>query len=78
MKRSFHRPLGPLLSCLTLHNVCCLLKPELRLFYLDDGSLGGALIRDVEVVKSSGGVARGGRGAIAPPAALKTGAPKYS
>ena len=26
----------------------------------------------------SGGVARGGREAIAPPAALKTGAPKYS
>ena len=28
--------------------------------------------------RGSGGVARGGRGAIAPPAALKTGAPKYS
>ena len=38
-------PLGPLLSCLTLHYVymCCLLKSELCLFYLDDGSLGGFL-----------------------------------
>ena len=32
----------------------------------------------VPIDVSSGGVARGGRGAIAPPAALKTGAPKYS
>ena len=47
-------PLGPLLFCLTLHDICCLLKSELCLFYLDDGSLGGVstdIIHDVEVIK---------------------------
>ena len=47
-------PLGPLLFCLTLHDMCCLLKSELCLFYLDDGSLGGFstdIIHDVEVIK---------------------------
>ena len=34
-------PLGPLLFCLTIHQICSRLKSELCLFYLDDGTLGG-------------------------------------
>ena len=36
-------PLGPLLFCLTIQHVCSLLKSELCIFYLDDGTLGGVL-----------------------------------
>ena len=34
-------PLGPLLFCLTIHQLCSRMKSELSLFYLDDGTLGG-------------------------------------
>eukprot|EP00731_Ephydatia_muelleri_P031989 Em0023g496a len=47
-------PLGPLLFCLSLHSVCCLLRSELRVFYLDDGTLGGSLediAHDLELIK---------------------------
>ena len=47
-------PFGPLLFYLSLHSVCCLLRSELRVFYLDDGTLGGSLediTHDLEVIK---------------------------
>ena len=34
-------PLGPLLFCLTIHEMCRKLKSELSIFYRDDGTLGG-------------------------------------
>ena len=36
-------PLGPLLFCLTIHNMVQLMQSELNLFYLDDDALGGTL-----------------------------------
>ena len=35
-------PLGPLLFCLTIHPILENLKSELTVFYLDDGTIGGA------------------------------------
>ena len=52
-------PLGPLLFCLTIHHVYSLLKSELCIFYLDDGTLGGALsdvLHDFEVIKKEAGI----------------------
>ena len=46
-------PLGPLLFCLTIHNMCSQLKYELRMFYLDDGTLGGTLtdvLQDLQLI----------------------------
>ena len=40
-------PLGPLLSCLTIHELVTSLKSELNVFFLDDGTLGGP-IEDVQ------------------------------
>ena len=34
-------PLGPLLFCLVIHPLVLQLKSEFRIFYLDDGTLGG-------------------------------------
>ena len=34
-------PLGPLLFCLVIHPLVLQLKSELKIFYLDDGTLGG-------------------------------------
>ena len=36
-------PLGPLLFCLTIHELGSQLESELCLFYLDDGTLGGSV-----------------------------------
>ena len=36
-------PLGPLLFCLTIHNMVEQLRSQLNVFYLDDGNLGGSL-----------------------------------
>ena len=36
-------PLGPLLFSLTIHQLILSLKSDLRLFYLDDGTIGGSL-----------------------------------
>ena len=36
-------PLGPLLFCLTIHPMVLKLRSELRVFYLDDGTIGGNL-----------------------------------
>ena len=50
-------PLGPLLFCLTIHQLCSQLQSELNLFYLDDGTLGGSeevLRHDLEVVEREG------------------------
>ena len=50
-------PLGPLLFCLTIHELCSHLQSELCLFYLDDGTLGGSvrdLEHDLEVVERLG------------------------
>ena len=50
-------PLGPLLFCLTIHELVSQLKSELRMFYLDDGTLGDSmedLKHDVEVVVGGG------------------------
>ena len=52
-------PLGPLLFCLTIHHVSLLVKSELCIFYLDDGTLGGILsdvFQDIEVMKKEAGV----------------------
>jgi hypothetical protein len=35
-------PLGPLLFCLTIHQIVESLKSEFKVFYLDDGTLGGS------------------------------------
>ena len=35
-------PLGPLLFCLTLHPLPFQLQSELKIFYLDDGTVGGS------------------------------------
>ena len=50
-------PLGPLLFCLTLHQLCGHLKSELRIFYLDDGTLGGKVedvVRDLDLIVHKG------------------------
>ena len=51
-------PLGPLLFCLTTHNMVQQLRSELNLFYLDDGTLGGSLdevLVDFQKVEQSAG-----------------------
>ena len=48
-------PLGPLLFCLTIHSLILEMKSELKIFYLDDGSLGGSLsevLADLKKVES--------------------------
>ena len=52
-------PLGPLLFCLTIQHVCSLLKSELCIYDLDDGTLGGVLsdvLHDIEVIKKEAGI----------------------
>ena len=47
-------PLGPLLFCLSIHDLCSQLKSEFDVWYLDDSSVGGTLnnIRhDLEIVQ---------------------------
>ena len=36
-------PLGPLLFCLGIHDLISSLQSQFRVFYLDDGTLGGTL-----------------------------------
>ena len=36
-------PLGPLLFCLSIHDLMLELKSEFRAFYLDDGIPGGSV-----------------------------------
>ena len=50
-------PLGPLLFCLSIHNLVERLKSEFHLFYLDDGILGGdvpSLKEDIELLTWEG------------------------
>ena len=50
-------PLGPLLFCLTIHQLCSRMKSELSLFYLDDGTLGGKVedvLHDLDLVEREG------------------------
>ena len=50
-------PLGPLLFCLGIHQMCTQLEAEISLFYLDDGTLGGKvddLMHDLNVVEREG------------------------
>ena len=50
-------PLWPLLFCLTIHPLVSLLKSELSIWYLDDGTIGGTaeVVRhDLEVVNREG------------------------
>lgn len=50
-------PLGPLLFCLSIHQLCSHMKSELCLFYLDDGTLGGCkedVLHDLAVVEQEG------------------------
>ena len=52
-------PLGPLLFCLTIHPLVSQLKSELCVWYLDDGTIGGAaedVKRDLEVIVCKGAV----------------------
>ena len=47
-------PLGPLLFCLTIHPILDNLKSELTVFYLDDGTIGGAesdLLHDFQSIE---------------------------
>ena len=47
-------PLGPLLFCLTIHPLITPLKSEFRVFYLDDGTIGGAeeeVLRDLQYIE---------------------------
>ena len=51
-------PLGPLLFCLTIHDMLMQLRGEFGVFYLDDGTLGGSLeevLRDVRMVERVAG-----------------------
>ena len=44
-------PLGPLLFCLTIHPLVSQLRSEFKVFYLDDGTLGGSVecvLRDLQ------------------------------
>ena len=36
-------PIGPLLFCLSIYNIVSSLKSEYKVFYLDDGTIGGTL-----------------------------------
>ena len=47
-------PLGPLLFCLTIHELTIQLESDLCMFYLDDGTLGGSpdeVLRDLRLVE---------------------------
>ena len=51
-------PLGPLLFCLTIHNLTTQLVSDFKIFYLDDGTLGGAcddVLRDLSMVEDVAG-----------------------
>ena len=51
-------PLGPLMFCLTIHDMLMQLRAEFGVFYLDDGTLGGSLeevLRDVRMVERVAG-----------------------
>ena len=51
-------PLGPLLFCLAIHPLILQLKAEFRVFYLDDGSLGGAeedVLHDLQLIDCEAG-----------------------
>ena len=51
-------PLGPLLFCLTIHDMLQQVNCEFGVFYLDDGRLGGSLedvMRDVRMVEQVAG-----------------------
>ena len=48
-------PLGPLLFCLTLHPLLSQLQSELKIFYLDDGTVGGStesVLHDLHFLES--------------------------
>jgi len=50
-------PLGPLLFYLTIHPMVLQLQSEFRMFYLDDGTLGGSLpdvLHDLQMVDRLG------------------------
>ena len=47
--------LGPLRFCLVIHSLTLKLRSELKVFYLDDGSLGGTeedVINDTELIEN--------------------------
>ena len=51
-------PIGPLLFCLTIHNMVQQLCNELNVFFLDDGTLGGSLeevLLDLDKVQRAAG-----------------------
>ena len=51
-------PLGSLLFCLTIHPLILQLKPKFRVFYLDDGSLGGTgedILHDLQLIDNEAG-----------------------
>ena len=48
-------PLGPLLFCLSIHDMITQLAADFKVFYLDDGSLGGScedVLNDLETVEA--------------------------
>ena len=50
-------PLGPLLFCLVIHPLVKKLKSELRIFYLDDGLIGGTALDvpdDIRMIRRGG------------------------
>jgi hypothetical protein len=50
-------PFGPLLFCLSVHRLVKMMKSELNMWYIDDGTLGGHLtdlLHDIDIIKSEG------------------------
>ena len=48
-------PLGPLLFCLTIQPLVLKLRPEFKVFYLDDGPLGRSVHHDLKLVGEEAG-----------------------
>ena len=50
-------PLGPMLFCLTIHDLVSSLSSEFNVFYLDDGTIGGSLeslASDLQIIEEKG------------------------
>ena len=51
-------PLGPLLFCLSIHDMVSRIKSEFKVFYLDDGTLGGTVddvLEDLNAIETAAG-----------------------
>ena len=50
-------PLGPLLFCLTIQSLILKLQSEFNVFYLNDGTIGGSVEDDLQLVEDEAGLA---------------------